>query len=272
MDKSAIQQIQNTGNAPEFIKQLEHIGFPVAALPQDYDLHNLEKYMPHRNQLRGTMRTNHINEFVKYHEEHLSEGTQCFIQPDDMTAKTIFDIGTLTHPGHCVHQAVIALKATAPFSALLSVNDKRQGQKELAEWIEDYAENLQIFTSSGEVIESAVASAAIRNMKFEVKTGRESTVDDFSQHQSEYESMAVKTMEEFPMPAVFKFTCVPYLGLPERKFEMRMSTIGNEVLILRIKKIEQHTEEMGEEFQAILIEKFKSKDLELETFIGSFSG
>jgi uncharacterized protein YfdQ (DUF2303 family) len=108
-------------------------------------------------------------------------------------------------------------------------------------------------------------------MKFEAKAGRESSVSDFSQHQSEYESIAVKTKDEFPMPAVFKFTCEPYLGLTERVFEMRMSTIGNETLILRIKKLEQHEEEMGEEFQNILAKSFVDENIEIDTYIGSFN-
>lgn len=73
------------------------------------------------------------------------------------------------------------------------------------------------------------------------------------------------------MPAVFKFKCEPYLGLPERTFEMRMSTIGNETLILRIKKLEQHEEEMSEQFKDNLGAEFVSEGIEIETFIGSFS-
>ena len=73
------------------------------------------------------------------------------------------------------------------------------------------------------------------------------------------------------MPAVFKFTCEPYLGLDERSFEMRMSTIGNETLVLRIKKLEQHEEEMGEEFKDKLQAQFVADDIEITTFIGSFS-
>lgn len=52
---------------------------------------------------------------------------------------------------------------------------------------------------------------------------------------------------------------------------MRMSTIGNETLILRIKKLEQHEEEMGEEFQTKLQDCFKVGEIEIDTFIGSFS-
>ena len=60
-------------------------------------------------------------------------------------------------------------------------------QKQLAEWVEDYSDFIQVFSTTGELIKNSVASAAVRNMKFEAKAGRESNVDDFSHHQSEYE-------------------------------------------------------------------------------------
>jgi uncharacterized protein YfdQ (DUF2303 family) len=271
MDKSAIQQIQELGQAPEFLKQLEPTNFPVAALPAAYELHDLESYMQNRNMFRGTLSTANIDEFVRYHDDYQLEGNQCFVNPDDMSALTIFDLGTQVHPGHCQHKAKLSLKKTAAFKELLHRHELKQNQKQLAEFIEDYSDFIRVFSTYGDLINNPVASAAVRNMKFEAKAGRESSVSDFSQHQSEYESIAVKTKDEFPMPAVFKFTCEPYLGLTERVFEMRMSTIGNETLILRIKKLEQHEEEMGEEFQNILAKSFVDENIEIDTYIGSFN-
>ncbi|BBM66321.1 hypothetical protein VA249_29670 [Vibrio alfacsensis] len=272
MDKSAVQHIQTSANLPTLLAQLEKAGFPVAALPNDINLHDLEQFMPNRNQFRGVMTTANIDEFVRYHEAYQTEGNQCFINADAMKAKTIFDLGTQAFPGHCVHKAELALRRTAAYNVLLETDGSRLSQKALAEWIEDYSDCIQVFSTAGELIENSIASAAVRNMKFEAKTGRESNVDDFSHHQSEYESIAVRTKEEFPMPATFKFTCEPFLGLAERTFEMRMSTIGTDTLILRIKKREQHQEEMGEEFQTKLQTRFQEMEIEIETFIGSFNG
>ena len=77
MDKSAIQQIQESGNAKEFLGQLLKASFPIAALPESFNVHDLEKYMPTRNQFRGVMETSNIDEFVRYHEEYQIEGNQC---------------------------------------------------------------------------------------------------------------------------------------------------------------------------------------------------
>ena len=271
MEKSAIVQIQESANIPSLLEQLQKAGFPVAALPDSFQVHDLEQYMPTRNQFRGKMNTANIVEFVRYHEDYQTEGNQCFIDAGRMSAKTIFDLGTIQVPGHCLHTASLGLRQTAAYKSLLNKNGDRLNQKQLAEWVEDYSDFIEVFSTTGELIENSVASAAVRNMKFEAKAGRESNVDDFSHHQSEYESVAVRTKDEFPMPAVFKFTCEPYLGLDNRTFEMRMSTIGNETLVVRIKKLEQHEEEMGEEFKDKLQDQFVADDVEITTFIGSFS-
>lgn len=272
MDKSAITQIQTLGSAPELLKQLTGTGFPVAALPENFNLHSLEQYMPHRNQFRGVMKSNHIDEFINYAIKYEQDGAQCFIDPDVMTAEAIFDLGTQAEPGHCKHQAKLKLKPTADFRALKEIDGERNAQKVLAEWIEDYSCNLQAFEGNGTPIDISVASAAVRNMTFEHKRGGDSSVEDFSASQSEYESMAIRTKEEYPMPAVFKFTCIPYHGLSERSFELRMSAIGNQTLVLRIKKLEAHVEAMGEEFKSIIIDKLTSEDAKhIKTFIGQFA-
>jgi uncharacterized protein YfdQ (DUF2303 family) len=50
-----------------------------------------------------------------------------------------------------------------------------------------------------------------------------------------------------------------------------MSTIGNEVLILRIRKIEEHEEQMSDEFLKKLMRYFDEEHIEIKSFIGSFS-
>lgn len=272
MDQSAIKQIQTLGSTPELLQQLSNVGFPVAALPENFNLHALEQFMPTRNQFRGVLKTTNIEEYVKYCLNYEQEGTQCFVDATDMKASSIFDLGTQALPGHCRHKAELILKRTADYQAVLSIDGERNNQKALAEWVEDYAANLMVFSSDGEIIPAETASAAIRNMKFEHKRGAESNVEDFSASQSEYESIAVRTKEEFPMPAVLKFTCEPYNGLPERTFEMRMSTIGNEILILRIKKLDLHIEEMAEQFKSIIINQFEEGGAKhLSTYIGIFN-
>ncbi|MCX8817005.1 DUF2303 family protein [Vibrio parahaemolyticus] len=273
MTEQAVQRIQELGSAPEFLKALasHNLKNPVVALPESFNLHDLEKYMPNRTSFRGAFDTSNADEYAKYCKLYEKNGSQCFINVDRMSAKTIFDIGTQDNPEHCKHTANFNLVRTADYTALLELNDQKKDQKSLAEWIEDYASNLQVFSSEGALIDVPLASAAIRALTFEITAGNHSEVQDFSSAQSEYESMATRTKNEAPMPAVFKFSCVPYQGLPERTFEMRMSTIGNKTLVLRIKQLEQHVEQMGVEFKDLVLNKLAEVDKQhIETFIGTF--
>ncbi len=273
MNEKAVQRIQELGSAPEFLKAIaEHnLKNPVVALPESFTLHDLEKYMPNRTSFRGSFSTSNADEYAKYCKLYEKEGSQCFINVDRMSAKTIFDLGTQEQPEHAVHTAKYDLVRTADYTAVLEINNKQQNQKTLAEWIEDYASNLQAFGLDGTLIDIPVASAAIRALTFEVTAGNHSEVQDFSSAQSEYESMVTRTKNEAPMPAVFKFTCTPYQGLPERTFEMRMSTIGNKTLVLRIKQLEQHVEQMGIEFKDLVLSKLAEVEKQhIETFIVTF--
>ncbi len=61
------------------------------------------------------------------------------------------------------------------------------------------------------------------------------------------------------MPVAFDAKCVPFEGLKERPFKLRLSIItGNSpVLVLRIIQLEAVQEEMANEFRDLLVEKFK---------------
>ncbi|OOI43786.1 hypothetical protein BMT72_24845, partial [Escherichia coli] len=93
--------------------------------------------------------------------------------------------------------------------------------------------------------------------------------NDFSGKRSLMESVEAKTKDI--MPVTFEFKCVPFEGLKERPFKLRLSIITGDrpVLVLRIIQLEAVQEEMANEFRDLLVEKFK--DSKVETFIGTFT-
>lgn len=268
----AIQTLVNNGNAPLFLDQLKNAetSSQVIAIPSEYKLQDLEAYQECRNSLRGKFETNVIDEFIKYNKDHAEDGTKTFVDADTMKAETIFDVGTRNKAGHQRHRASLSLKQTAPYKALLNLSGSPMPQKEMAEWLEDYSEFLTAFSSDGQVIDMDKASAAIRDLNFEVVRGSERQVQDFSQQQSEYERVATKTKEDLVIPAAFVFTCEPYHGLKLRKFEMRLSIVRNEILTLRIKRLEETQELMAFEFLEIIVQKQEELEMNTPTYIGEF--
>ncbi|HIH8976808.1 TPA: YfdQ family protein [Serratia marcescens] len=268
LDGSAIEQIKHLAIGAAFIQDLNHVDCPIAVLPKDVNVESLERYHDLRFRFRGNMETTSIPDFVKYSTQYAGEGVCCFIDADRMQAETIFNIGTLDEPGHADNKASITLKKTAPFSGLLDINGRKQGQKELAEWLEDNRDFLTAFDADGVVLDIKQAVGAVRRITIESVSTSDHEENDFSGKRSLMESVEAKSKDV--MPAAFEFKYVPYEGLSERPFKLRYSIITNDkpILVLRIVQLEKAEEEIAVEFRDLLTSKFDG--VEVETFISKF--
>lgn len=265
MDQKAIQEIIKHANTKDVIEALKAAGTKsnLMALPNDFSIQDLEHYMPQRDRFRAVMNTEVIDEFVSYTVKHADkEQSQCFVNVNRMSAKTTFDIGTLETPLHADHKAILTLKKTALFNALLGIDGVKMQQKDAAEWVEDFAEHLTAFDSEGVIMGISAVSTAMRNITVKAESGRTSVDDDFAAQQSAYENVAIQTKDNMKMPAVIKFACEPYNGLGMRGFELRHSVItGGQkpMIVLRIKMLEKHQEDMAKEFKEVLQAELKDK-------------
>jgi len=268
--KDAIQHLEQTVLLENVNSELEKskTKTPLIAMPSSISLENLESYMPNRSSFRMNFETKSINDFSNYAEEFDKEGAKCFVDSDNVSAKIIFDIGTEALPEHQRNTAKLRLDKTAAFSRLLSVNGERFNQKEAANFIEDWGDFIVVSTSSAEAMTIAQAANAITKLTIESARSLTSEMDDFSEHMSAMERVEVKNKDK--MPSNIDFTCVPYGGLDERKFQIKLSVLtgGDKPQVsLRIVKLEQHKEDIIEEFKEILVGKFEKS--ELKTFIGT---
>lgn len=150
LDATAINQIHALISAQGVNEIISKIGADAVALPENFRIHDLEKFNLNRFRFRGSLSTASIDDFTRYSKDLADEGTRCFIDADNMRAVSVLNLGTIDEPGHADNTATLKLKKTAPFSALLSVNGERNSQKSLAEWIEDWADYLVGFDANGE--------------------------------------------------------------------------------------------------------------------------
>ncbi|MCO1336640.1 YfdQ family protein [Microbulbifer sp. OS29] len=278
MDQSAVKEIQKsqaiaTIDAAIHGKQLEK---PVLAAPADFKLHNLEGYLPGRTRFRGAMRTIVLLDFISYSLDHRKDNdSACFVDPASMSAETIFNLGTDAKPGHADFSAKVNLVKTAEYKALLDINGHKLSQKQLAEFLEDYAENIVCYSPAGEVIPITEAVAAVRRLTIESSRKEDYEVQEFKSSRSDLENIEARS--EKVLPAGFKFECTPYNDLSLRTFDLRLSVItGREApaLSVRIKRLESVQEDMGRELETKLSDAFSAEDTseqKIETYIGSFS-
>lgn len=202
------------------------------ALPERFQLHDLENYLSTRRRAAGLMTTPFINDFVAYVELHKQDGCTIFVDADQMQGKAVLDLGTPAAPGHCANVAALAPKATAAFASLKSVIERQRNQKETAEWLEDWAPILKA-QADGQEIDIRKAIQAVRSITIEGLNKIHHEEQSLSATRSAFES--VKASSEETLPSHFLFKCKPYPDLKEREFVLRLSVLtdGKPMLVLR---------------------------------------
>ncbi|HHR1496299.1 TPA: YfdQ family protein [Klebsiella michiganensis] len=270
LDSGTFQQVKDLVLSGYHLNDIHGLACPTALLPQNTSVESLERYSLERFRFRGAMDTTSIDDFVRYSVAYAleEEKARCFIDANNMLARSIFNIGTLDNPGHADNVASIKLKKTAPFRALLAINGDHLNQKQIAEWLEDWSDYLLAFDAGGNTMTIAQAAQAVRRVTIQQATQADHEDSDFSGKKSLMQSIEASTKEV--MPVAFEFKCVPYEGLGERRFSLRNSLLksSDPVFVLRIVQLEAQEEAIANEFRDLLIGKFDGKPV--ETFIGNF--
>ncbi|EMA2443883.1 TPA: DUF2303 family protein [Klebsiella pneumoniae] len=270
LDGSAIKQVQDLVLSGYYMEDIQRLACPTAVLPAGTGIESLERFSSERFRFRGAMETTSIDDFVRYSSGYAKENekARCFIDADNMLARSIFNIGTLDNPGHADNVASIKLKKTAPFRALLSINGDHINQKQIAEWLEDWSDYLIAFDADGNTMKIAQAAQAVRRITIQQTNASDHEDGDFSGKKSLMQSIEASSKDV--MPVAFEFKCVPYEGLGERAFSLRNSLLksNDPVFVLRIVQLEAQEEAIANEFRDLLIGKFDGKPV--EAFIGTF--
>lgn len=220
----------------------------LAVLPERFKRHDLEEYLPNRRRARGLMRTSCLKDFAEYTDTHKEEGASVFVRPDSMSAIAVLNLGTAIKAGHADNQAILILEKSPAYYALLHVaHGGKLSQLDVAEFFEDWAENLQFFNEDGEITLNK-SIAAIRKLTIESSRKLESNEQSLSASKSAFESAQATSQD--PIPTKIEFSCYPYKELSERKFTLRLGVLtgGDKPYItLRIIKHEEHIEDMAME-------------------------
>lgn len=270
LDSGTFQQVKDLVLSGYHLNDIHGLACPTALLPDGTSVESLERFSLERFRFRGAMTTTSIDDFARYSKGYASasEPARCFIDADNMTARSVFNIGTLDNPGHADNVASITLKKTAPFRALLQIDGQRLKQKQIAEWLEDWSDYLLAFDADGNTMQISQAAQAVRRITIQQATQQDHETSDFAGKKSLMQSVEASSKDV--MPVTFEFKCVPYEGLGERRFSLRNSLLTSDepCFVLRIVQLEAQEEEIANEFRDLLISKFEGESV--ETFIGNF--
>lgn len=266
MEAKAIQLIQDTAVLAN-AKTLE-THTPTIALPDSVKLHSLEKFQFNRSRFRGALTTSSLNDFSGYVLTNADGNSSGFVDSDDMSCTVYFNLGDQDTPGHADFRATLNLKKTAAFIALERAASCKHSQKELSDFIEDWAPNLTALAADGTGIDLRRAAGAIRSITIEQARKSEHIVGDMSASRSAMDQIEAKSADG--LPAELLFNVVPYEGLQPRTIQLRVAVLtGGDQPVLRLRWIgeAQLREDLAHEFKSVVAaEVGESTTLTIGTF------
>lgn len=186
----------------------------------DGKIQSLELYSEFRSRFRGVYSTNVLAEFIHYvTAREVAQPPSIFIASEQGTATAFFNLGTVQSPGHADDVAKLKLRQTPAYAAMLEFTQARHGQRQMAEWLEDWA--FALTPDSGLPIQAAIA--AVRDITVTTNGELNIVQDDLRARRSALEEIEAKSKRI--LPHSFEFWAAPFDGLLQRKFELRLSVI-----------------------------------------------
>lgn len=266
MDQSTIEKIESlvlSGARPLTTP------FPAMLVPNGVSIKSLECFQPLRNRFRGSFATSVLSEFAAYVRANPKKGAGFIADFDgSLEAKVFFNLGDAADPGHADWTASLNVKPTAAWAALMAIDGKRLSQRELAEWIEDWSDNMAALNSADEGMHLSMAIAAIRSITISAKSEVGHSERDFGAARTALEDIEAKSAGGLPKFLVFE--AQPALGFQARTVRLRVAVITGEkpALTLRIVGKEALLEDMRREFRELVLREIG--DAAVMT-IGSFN-
>lgn len=261
IDRDAIEFISQ-----QAVKAAEHqaqpLGTHTPTVVIDGEIKNLEKFGERPVRHRAAFNTRNLAAFIAYSlSAATAQNSQAavFVNPEEMSASAFYDLGTATEPKFSEDRASLSMKKTAEYQALLKVHEQRLTQKQAADFLIDWAPNIDIIDANGEDLSHAKALAALRSITVQVKAETHNEERDTGRTRSAFEEAEAKSKEV--LPAGIIFNCAPYLGLDTRDINVRV-TINTEgekpTITFRIVGLEKLGDELGDELVAKLEDGLKS--------------
>jgi uncharacterized protein YfdQ (DUF2303 family) len=272
MDENSVKHIQASANLPLIVAMIEdNCTLPCALIPEGYRIESLEDKNGYASHYRMRYETDSLEDFIEYCSTHAIDGSACFVDPIEMKATAIIDLGTLQIPGHKYHTAKFFLNKTASYISMLDNTDTKLNQRSASDFIDDWSDFISVRAADGTPMDLGRAAARLRNMTIETAKQLNSQVGDMSQQMSAMERVEASKPETMPATIIFK--CVPYFGLTTREFKLRVQVVCQDTsaprVIFRLVAHQEATEQMSEEMKEIIVQGLSAT--EIKARIGTVS-
>ena len=270
LDKDAIRELVS----PQAITAAHHAvknalsSAGVVALPSHFEPHDLERFLPARRRMRGSMETPALSDFAAYISSHSETGATVFVDGAQMAAHAVLNLGSPSAPGHADHLALYRPTKTAAYAAMCAIaTGSAHTQQAVAEFFEDWLDASRMeFFSSTDAVTPGRAIAAVRNVTIDTARKVEARELQLGASRSSFESVTASSSDTLPTHVYFR--CSPHVGMRDRLFVLRVGVVTAEKpkLTLRIVNAELHIEEMAAELSASVREAVSGAAVHIGTY------
>lgn len=260
MDATAVQQIQDTvafdAKRNNFSEKET-----VVMLPENFKIHDIEKFKLNRNRFRGAFKTTSIADFVTYikSRKDLAQSPRGFIQNEGaLAAKAFFNLGDNGTPGHGDDVSILTLHRTPEYQALLQLKSQ-MNQTALAIFLQDWRFSLVAFNAKQEEITVSEAINGVRNIKILQKTETQSQQRDTGHTRSALENIEASSTSD-NLPSHFTLLTTAYNGLNKHDLDLRLEIHTDGGIPTFTVSIIRHAaviEEIAQDFKAVITEQLK---------------
>lgn len=248
------------------------LGFPapVIVLPDGNKAESLERHLEAPIRQRARFQTTRIEDYCRYVEREASDQqTVVFVDPEGNGARTVIDFGSHDDPRWHEHKADLNLKATPEFRALEKACAQALSQRDITDWLEDWAEIITPVADS-KAIKLTRAVSLIRRVDIKASATATHEDGDYKQSRSALEEVEAKSGTD-ALPEIFRVKCRVFPDTEERLIDARLSlrtSSDKPAFRLRIIGEEALRRAVAEEIEGTLRSRLGDK---AHVFVGSIA-
>lgn len=203
---------------------------PAVMRPAGMSVEPLEHLLSHPTRVRAHYTTDDLDDLIRYVQEHGATEDDPHIYLDapaapatafagTATAVAVLDHGNRDRPLWRDHRATWAPTLHPALEALGALVNRPVTQDALLDYLDAWGYLMGFARPDGTAVAFPQARAAIAAMNIETLRSLRGEVGDFQRQKGALETISIQPN----LPTAWRITCDPWLGLPQRDIDIRLS-------------------------------------------------
>lgn len=243
------------------------------ALPSDWTLHDISKYLEYHPVPRGNMLTHSPQAFADFVETHQNKNageTYIFIDEEDLSASALLGLVHCISVDKSGFRAELKAKRDPIAAAIHHQATRTFKQRDFAQFLDRFRERIEVSSIDGTKIETNKARAAVLDNAIISTSDHSRKVDNYGASSSISASVEMKSTENLPAKLLVHTPEYKHLPVFTSEYYVSYNTDNFSIELQHINK-EEADAFCADEFKALLEEVLETSGTEAQIYFGSFN-